>query len=86
MECASEFRELANHNPFVQELVDDGYDADFIGGYFVIYGLPYLDQHRNLQYGDWASPIDLVGKVIDAPSNHQAWFRGGRPHDETGEN
>jgi hypothetical protein len=84
MECASEFQELANHNPFVQELEDDCYDADFIGGYFVIYGLPYLDQDGNLQYGDWASPVDLVDRVIDAPSSHQAWFRGGRPHDETG--
>ena len=84
MKCASELQELANHNPFLKELEDDCYDADFIGGYFVIYGLPYLDKDGNLQYGDWASPVDLADKVIDAPSNHQAWFRGVRPHDATG--
>lgn len=84
MECDSGFRELASHNPFIQELEDEGYDVDFINGYFLIYGLPYLDESGALAYGDWASPVDLTNWVIDPPSNHQAWFRGGRPHDGTG--
>ena len=84
MECASEFQELANHNSFVQELVDDCYDVDFIGGYFVIYGVPYLDKDGKLQHGDLASPVDLAGNAIEAPSSHQFWFRGCRPHDNTG--
>lgn len=82
MGCASEFQELANHNQFVQELEGQGYHADFINGYFVIYGLPYLDEVGALQYGDWVSPVDLTDWVIDAPKDHQAWFRGGRPHDQ----
>jgi len=84
MECASELQELANHNPFVQELVDDCYDVDFIGGYFVIYGVPYLNKDGKLQHGDLASPVDLAGKVIDTPNSHQTWFRGSQPHDNTG--
>jgi hypothetical protein len=84
MECASGFRELANHNQFIQSLEDDGYDVDFISGYFVIYGLPYLNQDKSLQHGDWISPVDLNNWVIDVPKNHQAWFRGGAPHDEAG--
>jgi hypothetical protein len=84
MECASEFQELANHNPFIQALADDCYDVDFIGGYFVIYGVPYLGQGGKLQHGDLASPVDLAGKVIDVPSSHQVWFRGCPPHDNTG--
>jgi hypothetical protein len=84
MECASEFRELASHNAFVQELADEGYDLDFVGGYFAIFGLPYLNGSGALEYGDWFSPVDLSGCVIDPPTNHQAWFRGGRPHDQQG--
>lgn len=58
---------------------------DFVGGYFLIYGLPYLDDKGELAHGDWASPVDLSSEgVIDPPSNHQAWFRGGRPHDQNG--
>lgn len=85
MECVSEFQELANHNPFIRDLDDQGYSIDFINSYLVIFGLPYLDESGNLKYGDWVSPVDLVGWVIDAPTKHQAWFRGGRPHDENGQ-
>jgi ThiF family len=91
MECASEFRELASHNPFIQELEDDGYDVEFVGAYLVIYGIPFLDKNGALRHGDWISPVDLKVSpgglkdwVIDTPSTHQAWFRGGRPHDKSG--
>lgn len=84
MECASGFRELASHNPFVKDLEDQGYHLDFVNGYFAIYGLPCLNEAGELEYGDWASPVDLDGWTIDAPSNHQAWFRGCKPHDKSG--
>jgi Domain of unknown function (DUF6791)/ThiF family len=82
MECVLGFQELANHNPFVKEI---DYEVDFIGCYFVIYGLPYLDQDRNLKYGDLASPVDLRDKVIDPPKSHQVWFCGSRPHNDLGQ-
>lgn len=83
MGCTSEFLELANHNSFIQDLDDRGYDLDLINGYFVVFGVPYLDQHGALQDGDLALPVELVNNwVIDVPRNHQVWFRGGKPHDE----
>ena len=84
MECGSEFLELVNHNEFVRDLDSQGYHIDFIGGYFVIFGIPYLDSSKQLKHGDWFSPVDLDGPRIDPPSNHQAWFRGQRPCNETG--
>src|SRR3546814_19875696 len=85
MTCASEFRELANRNLFVKDLEEQGYLLYFVGGYFLIYGLPYLNERGELAHGDWASPVDLSAEgVLDPPSNHQAWFRGGRPHDQNG--
>jgi hypothetical protein len=85
MECASEFQELASHNSFIQELNDQGYLADFVGGYFVLYGLPYLNERGGLEHGDWVSPVDITKDwVLDPPKDHQAWFRGGRPHDQKG--
>lgn len=77
MACDSEFRVLASRNRFVQELEHEGYLLDFVGGYLLIYGLPYLNDRTELAHGDWASPVDLSAEgVLDAPSNHQAWFRG----------
>lgn len=81
MACDFEFPELASRNPFVRDLHDLGYDADFIGGYFVLYGLPYLDQTGALKHGDLFSPVNLGADcVIEPPSNHQVWWRGGQPH------
>lgn len=85
MACASAYPALASRNPFVQDLEDQGFLLDFVGGYLLIYGLPYLNEAGELAYGDWASPVDLSAEgVIDPPTNHQAWFRGGRPHDQSG--
>jgi hypothetical protein len=84
MECAFELPELVNHNPVLRDLDETGYLIDFVGGYLVIYGLPYLDDQGGLRYGDWVSPLDLNGAVIGPPSNHQAWWRGSRPCDQFG--
>lgn len=83
MACDLGFPELASHNPFIEELDALGYQVDFVGGYLVIYGLPYLNKDGGLAHGDWISPLDLSEKTIDAPKDHQAWWRGSRPHDQT---
>jgi len=81
MACDSAFLELASHNPFVQDLHDRCYDADFVGGYFALYGLPYLDQAGALQHGDLFSPVNLgAERVIEPTGTHQVWWRGGRPY------
>lgn len=84
MVCGSEFRELASRNPFIADLEEQGYLLDLVNGYFVIYGIPYLDGDGSLQHGDWVSGLDLAEGVIDPPRDHQAWFRGGSPHDGQG--
>ena len=80
MECALEYRQLANRNKFVGNLETQGYSVDFIEGHLLIYGLPYLNQVGDLLYGDLSSPVDLKeGYEIDRPSTHQVWFRGEVP-------
>jgi hypothetical protein len=83
MVCALGFPELVSHNTFIKDLDELGYQVDFVGGYLVIYGLPYLDNEGELKHRDWISPLDLSGAVIDPPKDHQAWWRGGRPHDHS---
>ena len=63
MACDLGLPELANYNPFIKDLDETGYQVDFVGGYLVIYGLPYLDGAGGLKHGDWVSPLDLSGKV-----------------------
>ena len=82
MACVSELPELVSRNPFLKDLDETGYLIDFVGGYLIIYGLPYLDASGQLQHGDWASPVDLADGVIDPPKDHQVWWRGARPCDQ----
>jgi hypothetical protein len=86
MECALGLQELASHNPFIKGLEKQCYLLDFINGFFVIYGLPYLNKNGELEHGDWVSPVNLTEDGILNPpiNNHQAHFRGGRPHDGNG--
>lgn len=87
MACVLGFQELASHNPFVQHLMDELYLPDFVGTYFVIRSLTYLDERGGLQFGDLATPIELSGDGViqpPTPTGHQAWFRGGRPHNPDG--
>lgn len=85
MACVLGFQELASHNPFIRDLDEQGYQLDFINGYFVIYGLPYLDQAGSLKHGDWICPVDLTEEgAPDPPRNHQAWFRGDKPYNRDG--
>ncbi|MBP29008.1 ThiF family adenylyltransferase [Methylobacterium sp.] len=84
MTCAFGLQELASHNAFIKDYDEMGYLIDFVGGYLVFYGLPYLDKTGQLHHGDWASPVDMSGAVIDPPTNHQAWWRGNRPCDQSG--
>ena len=84
MACAFGLPELVSHNPVLRDLDETGFLLDFVGGYLVIYGLPYLDRQGGLQHGDWACPLDLTNPIIGPPSDHQAWWRGGRPHDQQG--
>lgn len=87
MECGSEFRELASRNQFIRDLEEQGYLLDFVNGYLVIYGLPYLDGDCSLRHGDLATPVNRdADGIVGAPGDgeHQAWFRGGRPHSGDG--
>ena len=85
MTCVLGLPELVSHNPFIGELEKQGYLIDFVNGFFVIYGLPYLNKEGGLEHGDWVSAPDLTeeGK-LNPPKSHQASFRGGRPHDAKG--
>lgn len=85
MACDSAFQELASHNGFIRDLDEQGFHIDYVGNYLVVYGIPYLDESCNLHFGDLFSALDLVDWVIDPPSDHQTFFRGGRPHNLLGQ-
>lgn len=83
MECDFALPELVNRNPFLKDLDETGYLFDFVGGYLILYGWPYLDANGQLQHGDWLSSVNLADGVME-PQDHQALWRGSRPCDPSG--
>jgi hypothetical protein len=80
MAWTSELQELASRNPFIDELVEQGYDVGFINAHLVIFGVPYLNAAGELKYLDMISPLDLrEGYLIDSPSDHKVYFTGEMP-------
>lgn len=80
MTWTSELQALANRNPFIDQLVKQGYDVGFINAHLVVFGVPYLNATGELNYLDMISPLDLrEGNLIDSPSDHKLYFAGDVP-------
>lgn len=80
MTWTSELQALANRNPFIDQLVKQGYDVGFINAHLVVFGVPYLNAAGELKYLDMISPLDLrEGNLIDSPSDHKLYFAGDVP-------
>jgi len=75
-----ELQELASRNPFIDELIKQGYDIGFVNGHLVIFGVPYLNASGELKYLDLISPLDLREQyLIDRPTDHKVYFAGEIP-------
>lgn len=80
MAWTSELQALANRNPFIAKLVDQGYDVGLVNAHLVIFGVPYLNASGELKFLDMISPLDLrEGYLIDRPSDHKVYFAGDEP-------
>jgi hypothetical protein len=80
MAWTSELQALASRNPFIDKIVNQGYDVGFINAHLVIFGLPYLNSSGELKYLDMICPLDLREEyLIDRPSNHKVYFAGEIP-------
>lgn len=80
MAWTSELQALANRNPFIDQLVKQGYDVGFVNAHLVIFGVPYLNAVGELNYLDMISPLDLREEyLIDRPSDHKIYFSGEVP-------
>jgi molybdopterin/thiamine biosynthesis adenylyltransferase len=80
MAWTSELRALASRNPYISELLTQGYDIGFINAHLVVFGVPFLNAAGELKYLDLISPLDLrEAYLIDRPSDHKVFFAGEMP-------
>lgn len=80
MAWTSELLALASRNPFIDKIINQGYDVGFINAHLVIFGVPYLNASGELKYLDLICPLDLREEyLIDRPSDHKVYYAGEIP-------
>jgi len=77
-------RQLINHSPDLQALVDDGYEVGIDSGHLVIHNVPYVTDQREVKRGTLVSKLDLAGEVTTKPGTHVIMFAGEHPCDRHG--
>lgn len=75
-------------NPDLKRLRDEGYELEIRAGYAIVYSVPYLDEHGNVQRGVLVSDLELNGELVKYRKNigkHVIYFQGTIPHRKNGE-
>lgn len=75
-------RQLLDHNPSIQRLVDDGYHVGSAGGYLFVHDVPYITSTGRIERATLAD--ELSGDVDSEPARHTVWFTGSDPYDAKG--
>ncbi len=72
-------------SPDLQQLQNEGYSLDILGGKLVVRDVPFVEASGSVRLdGFLVMPLDLAGDVAQPPSDHTASFGGGIPHTSTG--
>ncbi|WP_244500453.1 ThiF family adenylyltransferase [Methyloceanibacter methanicus] len=77
-------KQLINHSPDLQALVDDGYEVEIRQGHLVIHNVPYVNAERKVRRGALVSILDVAGDRTAKPSTHVVMFTGEQPCDKHG--
>jgi hypothetical protein len=75
-------RQLLDHNPSIQRLVDEGYHVGTKSGYLFVHDVPYVTSTREIKRATIAD--ELSGEVDSVPKAHTVWFTGSDPYDSKG--
>ena len=73
-----------NHNFDMKRLTENGYRIAIRANHLVLYRVPYVNAHGEIQRGDLVSSLEMAGDVMVTPQDHKAMFRGDLPCDKDG--
>ncbi|MCK5285343.1 MAG: hypothetical protein KAH64_03020 [Nitrosomonadaceae bacterium] len=78
------FQKLVNHNDDINRLVEAGYAVGFDSNYMIIHDIPYLDENKELQWGEIVTKlVDIDGERV-TQDDHQIFFAGAVPYNIDG--
>lgn len=71
-------------DPYIQQLVDEGYKVAIDGGFLIVDRIPYVTSAREIAWGALICPYRNVDGVPQLDNDHQCWFTGSMPHQADG--
>lgn len=79
--------QIINHSPDLKRLRDEGFDIRIEHGHLFTYGIPYVNEKREILFGTLITDLNPAQKVIEGgtlevagkPSTHVAHFTGELP-------
>lgn len=77
--------QLIDHNPDIKKLHDEGYQLDVINDNLVVFGIPYVTEDKEIDFGILYCPLNLSGETLNPPRDHTARFVGKYPCNQFGQ-
>jgi molybdopterin/thiamine biosynthesis adenylyltransferase len=79
--------QIISHSPDLKRLRDEGFDIRIEHGHLFVYGIPYVNENREILFGTLITVLNNTQKVIEGltlevvgkPSTHVAHFTGELP-------
>ncbi len=75
--------ELINRNPDLRQLVNEGYEMEFVNTTLIIHHVPYVNDKKEIAYGSLVSKSTMSGNTIK-PYNHVVFWTDDFPCDSKG--
>jgi len=69
-------QKLASHNADIQRLIDRGYALSTDNNYLIVRDVPYLDDHKQLQWGAFVTKLVFTDQDHVKLEDHQVFFGG----------
>lgn len=70
---------LINHSPDIKKLRDQGYEAEIIGNYLLVYSIPYLNASKKVVKGTLVTNVSIANNRVVKPNTHVIHFAGEFP-------
>lgn len=77
------FIKLVNHNPDLQQIINEGYEVEISNSDLIIHNIPYVNDKKQIRYGSIISHSKITGFTL-TPNDHQVLWTGEYPCDHNG--
>lgn len=77
-------QDIFEKSPDLRRLREEGFEVFIVDSHLVVGNIPYVNNHRELQWGSLVCPLELAGNITCKPPDHVMGFTGTQPCNQDG--